>query len=99
MLIFRLIDNENPKTRAVDFDWTSYYTFDEINEWLDIQLATYPTILSNFVVGQSFQNRTIRGIRLAHNEVTIFSHVAKLKDELVRISHSFESLIDRTVNH
>lgn len=66
----RLIDNENPKTRAVEFDWTSYYTYDEIYEWLDIQLATYPTILSNFVVGQSFQNRTIRGIRLAHNEVT-----------------------------
>ncbi|KAJ6648921.1 Zinc carboxypeptidase A 1 [Pseudolycoriella hygida] len=63
-----LIDNENPKTRAVDFDWTSYYTYDEIYEWLDVQLATYPTILSNFVVGESFQNRTIRGVKLAYNE-------------------------------
>jgi len=63
-----LIDNENPKKRAVDFDWTSYYTYEEIYEWLDIQLATYPTILSNFVVGESYQGRVIRGVRLAYNE-------------------------------
>lgn len=69
MLFYRLIDNENPKTRAVDFDWTSYYTYDEIYEWLDIQLATYPSILSSFEVGQSYQGRRIRGIKLAHNEV------------------------------
>jgi len=62
-----LIDNENPKTRAGEFDWTSYNTYDEIYAWLDTQLSTYPTILSNFVVGQSYQNRTIRGIRLTHN--------------------------------
>ncbi|XP_037038856.1 zinc carboxypeptidase-like [Bradysia coprophila] len=63
-----LIDNENPRTRSVEFDWTSYYTLDEINEWLDVQLATYPEILTSFVVGESFQNRTIRGVKLAHNE-------------------------------
>lgn len=69
-----LIDNENPKKRAVDFDWTSYNTLEEIYEWLDIQLANYPQVLSSFVVGQSYQNRTIRGVRLAYNDAnpTVF---------------------------
>lgn len=68
---FSLIDNENPKARSVEFDWTSYYTLNEIYDWLDVQLTNYPDILTSFVVGESFQNRTIRGVKLAHNEVIL----------------------------
>lgn len=66
-----LIDNEQPATRASDFGWTAYHNLDKIYEWLDEQLITYPNLLTNLTVGLSYQNRTIRAVRLSQKAVSI----------------------------
>lgn len=67
--ILRLIDNEQPSTRASGLEWTSYHPLEAIYEWLDEQLLAYPNILTGYEVGQSYENRTIRAVRLSHKEV------------------------------
>lgn len=64
-----LIDNEQPNVKSARFDWTAYRTLSEIYNWLDEQLMAYPNVLTNLSVGKSYENRTIRAIRLSHKEV------------------------------
>ncbi|CRL02092.1 CLUMA_CG015125, isoform A [Clunio marinus] len=60
-----LFDNEQPKKRSKAVgDWTSYWTYDEINEWLDSLVETYPGIVSHVNVGKSYQSRDIRGVKV-----------------------------------
>lgn len=67
----RLIDNERPSGRATKaFGWTDYYDLEEIYAWLDDQIASYPAILSGLSVGQSYENRTIRAVKLSHKAVS-----------------------------
>lgn len=61
-----MIDNEQPKIQPRAFGWTSYQTLDEIYAFLDTLLETYPTILTNINLGDSFENRPIRAVRLSH---------------------------------
>ncbi|XP_026844068.1 zinc carboxypeptidase [Drosophila persimilis] len=63
-----LIDGEQV-TAAADsgtFGWTKYYELSEIEAWLDSVLAAYPTVTEEFIVGQSYEGRTIRGIKISH---------------------------------
>lgn len=60
-----MIDNEQPKIQPRNFGWTSYQTLDEIYAFLDTLLETYPTILTSINLGNSFENRPIRGVRLS----------------------------------
>ncbi|KAH8377483.1 hypothetical protein KR093_005694 [Drosophila rubida] len=48
------------------FGWTRYYELEEIEAWLDGILAAYPTVTEQFVVGQSYEGRRIRGIKISH---------------------------------
>ncbi|KAJ6648916.1 Zinc carboxypeptidase A 1 [Pseudolycoriella hygida] len=67
----RLIDLESNSTREgtmEDFGWTSYHTHSEIYAWLDTLLLQYPTILTNYYVGSSFEGRQIRAVRLSRKE-------------------------------
>ncbi|XP_041450769.1 LOW QUALITY PROTEIN: zinc carboxypeptidase [Drosophila obscura] len=67
-----LIDEEQvtaaADTAASDgtFGWTKYYELAEIEAWLDSVLAAYPNVTEQFIVGQSYENRTIRGIKISH---------------------------------
>lgn len=69
--MLRLIDAETPKRHLraeprATFGWESYHTLDEINNWLDELLESYPNILTSHRVGYSYQNREIRAIKLSH---------------------------------
>lgn len=66
----RLIDNEQPAVKSNRFSWTQYHNFDVIYRWLDEKLREYPRILRSVVVGRTFENRTIRGVRLSHRRVS-----------------------------
>lgn len=57
------------KPRA--FDWTDYKSLDEIYAWLDTQIAAYPNLLTSYTIGTSFQNRSIRAVKLSYKEVTL----------------------------
>lgn len=67
----RLIDNEQPSDKSTQFSWSAYYNYDVIYEWLDQKLKENPQILTNVIVGRSFENRTIRGVKLSHKKVSI----------------------------
>ncbi|XP_068143640.1 zinc carboxypeptidase [Drosophila tropicalis] len=65
-----LIENETDiSTRAdtSEFGWTRYNTLEEIEKWLDEILSAYPEVTEEFIVGQSYENRTIRGIKISYN--------------------------------
>ncbi|EDW75612.1 uncharacterized protein Dwil_GK23955 [Drosophila willistoni] len=64
-----LIDEEQQQVTPQDnvsFGWTKYYELEEIQAWLDEILATYPEVTKEFIVGQSYEGRTIRGITISH---------------------------------
>lgn len=62
--IFRVIDNEQPKKRAKALDWTSYWTYAEVNTWMDSLVSQYPASVSHINYGKSFQDRDLRGIKI-----------------------------------
>lgn len=65
-----MIDSEQPRIAPPTFGWKAYYNLDQIYEWIDEQLVAYPEILTNLTVGQSYQGRTIRALKLSHNAVS-----------------------------
>lgn len=67
-----LIDLESNTPRQQEiFGWTSYHTYSEIYAWLDSLLEQYPAILTNYLIGTSFEGRQIRAIRLSRRTVCI----------------------------
>lgn len=53
---------------TVEFD--HFWTYEEINEYLDDLAATYPDIATVEVLGQSYEGRDLKAIRIsAHGSV------------------------------
>lgn len=68
-----LIDNERSRMQSATFGWTEYQTLDSIYAWLDVQLATFPQILTSIEIGQSYEGRTIRAVKISHKAVSIYT--------------------------
>lgn len=71
IFLYSLIDEEIPQKQTRAFGWTTYGTWQQIYEWLDQQLARYPNLLTNYVVGNSHENRPIRAVKLSYKAVYI----------------------------
>lgn len=72
----RLIDLENDTVLLEgDFGWTSYHTYSEIYAWLDELLLQYPSVLTDYLVGSSFEGRQIRAVRLSRKEVRTYFQI------------------------
>lgn len=65
----RLIDAETPSIQPKFIDWTGYNNYTTIYAWLDELLERYPTILTNQLIGTSYQGRPIRAVKLSHKTV------------------------------
>lgn len=65
----RLIDTELQGKEPNVFNWKSYGTFDEINSWLDEKLKEHPTLLTNQIIGTTYNKRPIRVIKLSAKPV------------------------------
>ncbi|XP_034099432.1 zinc carboxypeptidase-like [Drosophila albomicans] len=65
-----LIDNEHMEnSRATStFGWKRYNNLAEIEAWLDEILEKYSDVTEGFVVGTSYEGRTIRGIKISYKE-------------------------------
>ncbi|XP_034100636.2 zinc carboxypeptidase-like [Drosophila albomicans] len=50
------------------FGWKRYNTLAEIETWLDGILEKYSNVTEEFVVGTSYEGRTIRGIKISYKE-------------------------------
>lgn len=65
-----MIDEEQPKSIPREFGWKAYYPLKDIYAWLDKKIEQYPNLLTNYAVGTTHENRTIRAVRLSHKEVS-----------------------------
>lgn len=66
-----LIDEEQPKQLQATFGWTQYNKLSEIYSWLDGLLEQYPNVLTSYDFGKSYENRTLRAVKLSHKEVFV----------------------------
>ena len=62
--VFRVIDNEQPKKQRKDLDWKSYWTYEQINTWMDSLVALRPGVVTHINIGKSYEQRDIRGIKV-----------------------------------
>lgn len=70
ILFCRLIDEEQPQSASrATFGWNRYYDLDEIYKWLDKMLQKYPNELTNYDIGNSYEKRTIRAVKLSRKSV------------------------------
>ncbi|CAF0999580.1 unnamed protein product [Adineta ricciae] len=53
---------------ANDFAYDKYHPLDEIHSWIDTMVQTYPSLATSFIVGQSYENRTIKGLKISSNK-------------------------------
>lgn len=62
----KLFDEEQRRPTKEAFGWNAYYRLGEIYAWMDGLLAQYPNVLSPINVGNSFEGRPIRGIKVSY---------------------------------
>jgi len=58
-----------PIINADDFAYDKYHTIDDIHAWIDKMVQTYPTLASTFTVGQSYEKRDMKGLKISSNKV------------------------------
>lgn len=68
-----LIDSETPAIQPRAFGWTAYNNYTEIYNWLDGLLAAYPGILTNHIVGYTYEGRPIRAVQISYSDVKIIT--------------------------
>lgn len=54
--------NIRPTDSFLSLNWNQYHSLDEIYAWLDELAATYPTVVTISSMGNSFENREIKGV-------------------------------------
>lgn len=63
------IDAEkSPKIRKAGFSLDQYNELEEINQFLDEMEQAYPTRAKVFTIGESYEGRIIKGIKITTNE-------------------------------
>ncbi|XP_077978797.1 carboxypeptidase B-like [Glandiceps talaboti] len=56
--------NKKELTTLADYDFTRYYTGEEIDAWVKEIALAYPALAIDFVVGTSYEGREMRGLQL-----------------------------------
>ncbi|BFF98963.1 zinc carboxypeptidase [Drosophila madeirensis] len=64
----RHIDAQRPRQRIGHHEWTQFHTLDEIYEWLDLIESRYPDIVTPFTIGNSYEGRPIRGVKISYQQ-------------------------------
>ncbi|XP_070558914.1 carboxypeptidase B-like [Ptychodera flava] len=55
------------KPRTDEFDYSVYHTVDEIYEWVDSMVATYPTLASSESIGMSYEDNDLVVLKMGVN--------------------------------
>ena len=70
----KLIHKLNPSSaNADDFAYDKYHTIEEIHAWIDQMVQTYPTLATSFTVGQSYEKRDMKGLKISSNKTAVKS--------------------------
>lgn len=65
--IQELIDSQKSNTRTIDYDLLNFNRLNEMYEWLDSLAVTYPTVVTRVKGGETYEKRTIEGVKLSRN--------------------------------
>jgi len=62
----KLLHKLLPSTvNADDFAYDKYHTIEDIHAWIDKMVQTYPALASTFTVGQSYEKRDMKGLKIS----------------------------------
>lgn len=56
---------------ADDFAYDKYHTIEDIQAWIDQMVQTYPTLATSFSVGQSYEKRDMKGLKISSNKTAM----------------------------
>lgn len=76
--LVRVFDEEAQTVASdMDFDkhlnWTSYFTFDQVESWIDSMVAAHSSVANIRSVGTTSQGRAIRLLTISKKAVNIAS--------------------------
>ncbi|CAF4308004.1 unnamed protein product, partial [Rotaria sordida] len=57
--------------KANEFAYDKYHPLDEIHSWIDTMVETYPSLATSFVIGQSYENRPLKGLKISSNKTAV----------------------------
>ncbi len=57
--------------KADDFAYDKYHPIDEIHAWIDQMVQTYPNLATSFTVGQSYEKRDLKGLKISSNKAAV----------------------------
>ncbi|XP_077985390.1 carboxypeptidase B-like [Glandiceps talaboti] len=58
------VHSDKPRTEANEFDYSVYHTLNEIMDWIDLILTTYPDFVSKFSIGTSYEGTDLTVMKL-----------------------------------
>jgi hypothetical protein len=68
----KLIHNlQPPSANPNDFAYDKYHPIAEIHAWIDTMVQTYPTLATSFIVGQSYEKRDLKGLKISSNKAAV----------------------------
>jgi hypothetical protein len=68
----RLMNKLQPSMiNADDFTYNHYHPLDEIHAWIDLMVQTYPNLASSFSVGQSYEKRDLKGLKISSSKAAV----------------------------
>ena len=56
---------------ADDFAYDKYHLIDEIHAWIDIMAETYPSLATSYTVGQSYEKRALKGLKISSHRTAV----------------------------
>ncbi|XP_077995892.1 carboxypeptidase B-like [Glandiceps talaboti] len=64
LIDYQTSDQTQPGIQLERYDFTRYYDLAEIDEWVKLMAETYPDLVSDFVVGTSYEGREMRALKV-----------------------------------
>ena len=55
--------------KANDFAYDKYHPIAEIHAWIDQMVQEFPSLASSFVVGQSYEKRDLKGLKISSTKL------------------------------
>ncbi|KAI8894283.1 hypothetical protein BC833DRAFT_237569 [Globomyces pollinis-pini] len=71
MIDTKPFDNTIPKSSDPDHYLSKYHTIEEIYDYMDSLILAYPHLIEPFEIGQSYEKRPIRGIKIHVKNSTV----------------------------
>lgn len=68
----RLVHELQPSVVNIDdFAYDKYHPVEEVHAWIDQIVQKYPHLATSFIVGQSYEKRDLKGLKISSNKTAI----------------------------